>query len=154
MHQKFRIIFIFFHTFPHNANIYKHISSLLVAFTGIQYCTSYQNHKVFCHIMISGENLPFCAADSNKYIGCLGPHVYGPPFFLHLILEISLSTESYSFNQQFISVILSLLPEFLHLWFLDREGCPQKYLHLPSLVCEQSSDQHSVTSMSMLVQRV
>ena len=31
--------------------------------------------------MKSGKNLPFCAADSNKYIGRIQPHVFGSSFF-------------------------------------------------------------------------
>ena len=56
----------------------------MVPFTGIQYCASYQNHKVYCHVMISGENLLFCAADSNMYIGWVRPYFYGSSYFLHI----------------------------------------------------------------------
>ena len=31
--------------------------------------------------MICGEYLPFCAADSNKYIGCIHPFVQSFSFF-------------------------------------------------------------------------
>ena len=49
--------------------------------------------------MISVENLPFCTADSNKYIGFINPHVYGFssfPTFASNILDSLFSRKSFS----------------------------------------------------------
>ena len=59
--------------------------------------------------MISGENLPFCAADSNKYIGRIPPHVFGSSFFfpvLHLNSEIPISAESYTFVPKNVRIFM------------------------------------------------
>ena len=47
--------------------------------------------------MISGENLPFCAVDSNKYIGC----VHTPCLLLAFLFPNiqHMISESYSFNE-------------------------------------------------------
>ena len=91
-----------FHISTHYANIYNYMIRWCVSFTSIQYCSSYQNHKIYSHVMISSEHLPFCAADSNKYIGFINPHVYGSSFFSHIHIwyhRLPFLPESYVFTE-------------------------------------------------------
>ena len=72
--------------------------------------------------MISGENLQFCAADSNKYIGRIHPH---PPLLFFLfphfdrISEIPISAESYICVPK--NVRISMLST------IGRESCPVNF---------------------------
>ena len=69
--------------------------------------------------MISGENLQFCAADSNKYIGRIHHCSSFFSHILHRISEIPISAESYICVPK--NVRISMLST------IGRESCPVNF---------------------------
>ena len=80
--------------------------------------------------MISGEKLPFCTADSNKYIGCIHPHLVGSSFFFphsHLISKFPFQQKVTSFQDISIcsfSIITLSFFELLDFCSASGEGFP------------------------------
>ena len=69
--------------------------------------------------MFYAENLPFCMADSNKYIGLINPHVYGFSFFSHnRIPFLAESCIFYRISQSapFLSSHFSCLISLVYAW--------------------------------------
>ena len=132
MPQKIWISQQIFQICTHNGNIYKYISSWFVSFTSIQYCRYYPNYKIYCHLMITDRNLPFCAADSNKYIGFTHPHLVCSSCLFphsHLISEFPFQQKVTFFQDisfSSISIITLSLLELLDFCSASGESFPSE----------------------------
>ena len=69
--------------------------------------------------MKSGQNLPFCAADSNKYIGRIQPHVIGSSFFSPVF--------AFKFRNSHFSRKLHICQNIYVVNYIGRESCPVKF---------------------------
>ena len=110
--------------------------------------------------MFYAENLPFCMADSNKYIGLINPHVYGSSFFSHnRIPFLAESCIFYRISQSapFLSSHFSCLISLVYAWRAVRvvpKDPSTRYIHVVNYIGRESfTVKFALTCQEILIEK-